>query len=211
MGRSMSEDQVSETQTIWNEARDYALDGDYDKAIEIYKYILIRYADDDVALEHAHAYLGDVYLTSRKLQQAIEHLIKAINLGPDKLKYHYLLGFAYSVRGRWVDAVVEFQLAVDGEPDNPEYLRGLGWAVFNDGNRVIGLEYLLDSLDKDPDNVNVIMDVASAYLLEGDFGKAWEYGEKAVQMDPGNAHAMRVLERISHFHQMMQNFDSREP
>ena len=203
----MSEELQPEISTIWDEARDYILDGDYDKAIEIYKYILIQYADDDVAMEYAHAYLGDIYLTNRELKQSIEHLKKAINIRPDNLKYYYLLGFVYSTQGRWEDAAREFQISVDGEPGNAEYLRGLGWAMFNIGNRDAGLEYLHDALDRDPGNVNVLMDVASAYLIDGDFPKAREYGEQAVQADPGNDLAKRVLERINHFHDMTRNLD----
>jgi tetratricopeptide (TPR) repeat protein len=58
----MDSDTAPEFYTIWSEARTHIEQGDYDKAIEIYKYILIRYNDNDIAVEYANAYLGDIYL-----------------------------------------------------------------------------------------------------------------------------------------------------
>ena len=42
----MESNSSSELNTIWNEAKSYIDQGDYNTAIEIYKYILIRYADE---------------------------------------------------------------------------------------------------------------------------------------------------------------------
>jgi len=48
-----------ELQTIWNEAKACIERDDYDKAIEIYKYILLRYGDDAISTKYANAYLGE--------------------------------------------------------------------------------------------------------------------------------------------------------
>ncbi|GAI08540.1 unnamed protein product, partial [marine sediment metagenome] len=53
---------------------------DYDKAIEIYKYVLIRYSDNDIAVEYANAYLGDIYLTLRRLTCLTFNFIKRANM-----------------------------------------------------------------------------------------------------------------------------------
>jgi hypothetical protein len=62
---SVCEENVMELITIWDEARQFIESGRTDKAIEIYKYILVRYADEPVAAELANAYLGDIFLTLR--------------------------------------------------------------------------------------------------------------------------------------------------
>jgi tetratricopeptide (TPR) repeat protein len=54
--------------------------GEYNKAIEIYKYVLIRYSDNDIAVEYANAYLGDIYLKLRRFNLAENHLRKAIKV-----------------------------------------------------------------------------------------------------------------------------------
>ncbi|GAI95105.1 unnamed protein product [marine sediment metagenome] len=47
----MTNEDVPELQSIWDDARRFTERGDYDKAIEIYQYILIRYSDYPVAVE----------------------------------------------------------------------------------------------------------------------------------------------------------------
>ncbi len=51
-------DDKPELLTIWDEAREHVEIRDYAKAIETYRYIIIRYHDNDVAVEHANAYLA---------------------------------------------------------------------------------------------------------------------------------------------------------
>ena len=116
----MAQQDLPELQSIWDEARQYIESGRHDKAIEIYKYILIRYADDAIAVEYANAYLGDLFLTQRKLDLAEKHIKKAINIKPGNPGYRYILGFVYSHKGQWSRAIPEFEKAVNIEPDNAE-------------------------------------------------------------------------------------------
>ena len=70
----MDNDSVSELSTIWDEAKGHIEQGNHEKAIEIYKYILVRYSDHDIAVEYANAYLGDIFLTLRRLNLAANHI-----------------------------------------------------------------------------------------------------------------------------------------
>ena len=108
----MAKEGVPELQSIWDEARQYIESGNHDKAIEIYKYILVRYGDDAVAVEYANAYLGDIFLTLQKLDLAEDHIKKAINLKPENPGYRYILGFVYSHKRQWDKAIPEFEIAV---------------------------------------------------------------------------------------------------
>ena len=129
----MTSEDIPEIQSIWDDARCFIERGDYDKAIEIYQYILIRYSDYSVAVEYANAYLGDIFLTLQKLDPAKDYIKKAISFSPEKPSYHYILGFIYSNKRQWDKAIAEFEIAVAKEPDNGEYLRGLAWAVYSSG------------------------------------------------------------------------------
>lgn len=195
----MSSDAAPELHTIWSEAKTHIQQGDYDKAIEIYKYVLIRYSDNDIAVEYANAYLGDVYLTLRQLDLAESHIKKAIDGKPDNPTYHYLLGFTYSLRSQWAKAIGEFEAAVDKEPDNGEYLRGLGWALHRAGDKAKGLDYLHRAIDLEPTNVNILNDLAAAYLSGLQFDKAREYAEKAMRIAPDSNVARDILDNIDRF------------
>lgn len=195
----MARDNISELHLIWDEARQYVESGNHNKAIEIYKYILVRYGDDAVAAEHANAYLGDLFLTLQKLDLAEGHIKKAINLKPGNPGYRYILGFVYSYKRQWDKAIPEFEIAVKKEPNNGEYLRGLGWAIYQSGDVVKGLACLEKANRLAPANANILTDLAVAYLSSVNIDKAREYAERAVRLDPTNTVAQDVLKRVLSF------------
>ena len=192
----MNSEEIPELQSIWDEAKGHIERGDYDKAIEVYRYILIRYADNAVAVEYANAYLGDIFLTTRRLDLAEKHLKKAITAAPSYPHYHYLLGFTYSVKEQWAKAATEFRKAIRLDPDNGEYERDLGWAMFNGSNKTEGIGHLYRALELSPSNLHVMTDLATAMLMLGNIEKAREYGEKALRLDPGYVLAQKLLETI---------------
>ena len=183
--------------------------GNFDKAIEIYKYILVRYGDNAVAVEYANAYLGDIFLTLQKLDLAEDHIKKAINLKPENPGYRYILGFVYSYKRQWDKAIPEFEIAVAREPDNGEYLRGLGWAIYESGDAAKGLVSLEKASRLAPDNANILTDLAVAYLSSVNIDKAREYAERAVRMDPTNPVAQDVLKKVLSFSKGFSQPDKR--
>ena len=192
----MTNDDIPELHSIWEEARASIEQGDYDKAIDTYRYVLIRYADEPVAVEHANAYLGDVFLTLRNLDEAERHIKKAIGLAPERPDYRYILGFIYSVGRRWNEAIPEFERTLEKEPHNAEYLRGLGWAVHCGGDAARGLTYLEEAVRLQPTNVNIMTDLAVAHMSSHQFQKAREYAEMAVRNAPANPTARDILNKI---------------
>jgi tetratricopeptide (TPR) repeat protein len=202
----MDRDIGPELHTIWSEAKEHIEQGAYNKAIEIYKYVLIRYSDNDIAVEYANAYLGDIYLKLRQISLAENHLRKAIDCSPDNPSYRYLIGFTYSIQSQWDKAIGEFEVALDKEPNNSEYLRGLGWALHCAGDKAKGLAYLHRAVDLAPTNVNILTDLAAAYLSDLQFHKAREYAEMAVQIDPNSNIATEVLANIGRFQRKLGRF-----
>ncbi len=195
----MSNIDIPEIQSIWDDARGFIERGDHDKAIEIYQHILIRYSNDPVAVEYANAYLGDIFLTLQKLDPAEDYIKKAINLKPENPGYRYILGFIYSYKRQWDKAIAEFEIAVAKEPDNGEYLRGLAWAVYSSGDVTQGLAFLKKANRLAPDNANILTDLAVAFLSSVNIDKAKEYAERAAQLDPTNSVARDVLKRVLDF------------
>jgi len=192
----MGKEDLSELQSIWDEARHHIESGNHDKAIEIYKYILLRYGDDAVVVEYANAYLADLYLTLQNPDLAESHIQKAIKIKPENPGYRYILGFAYSYRKQWDQAIPEFEAAVKIKPGNGEYLRGLGWAKYSSGNVAGGLASLEQARRLAPDNANILTDLAVVSLSLPDMNNAREYAERAVRMDPANVVAQDVLHNV---------------
>ncbi len=205
----MGKEDLPELNSIWDDARGFIERGDFDKAIEIYKYILVRYGDDKIAIEYANAYLGDLFLTIQKIELAENHIQKAINIKPENPGCRYILGFVYSYKRQWDKAIPEFEIAVKKEPNNGEYLRGLGWALYESGDAARGLVSLEKASRLAPDNANILTDLAVAYLSSVNIDKAREYAERAVRLDPTNAVAHDVWNRVLSFSKGFSQQDER--
>lgn len=185
-----------EKPTIWKEARTHIEKGRYGRAIEIYKYLLIRFGENSIVVERANYNLGDIYLNMKNPDLAEIHIKKAIKRNPNKPDYHYLLGIVNSTQNRWAEATREFEAAISGDPDNTEFLRRLGWAQLNAGDKIRGIECLNKAKDLAPMDVNVLLDLANAYQFILDFDEAKRYALGAISLEPGNALARKVFDEI---------------
>jgi len=185
-----------EKPTIWKEAKDHVEKGNYDKAIEIYKYLLIRFGENSIVVERANANLSDIYLKLKQPDMAEIHINKAIKRVPGKPDYRYMLGFIYSTQYRWREAIPEFEAAVEADPENTEFLRGLGWAQLNDGDKDKGMVCLHKAKALAPFDVTVLLDLAQAYLFNLDFDEAKRYARGAISLEPENAFAQKVFGEI---------------
>jgi tetratricopeptide (TPR) repeat protein len=193
----MSEDMASELDDLWHEASNHCEHPrDFDKAIEIFKYILIRYGDNSSAAEQAHAHLADILLMLGRFGEGESHIRKALSYDPENPDYHHLLGFVYYMRQEWDNAVKEYKLALDREPWNRGYLRSLGAATFNAGDKKTGLQYLHEVAPLYPNNSGMLNELATAYMSIGDMTSAKEYAEEAVRTNPADVMAHAVLRRI---------------
>jgi tetratricopeptide (TPR) repeat protein len=196
----MTEDENGrEIVTIWVEAKEYVEKGNYNKAIETYKYILLRYADNRVALEYANAYLGDLYLSLDKIELATRYIQKAIKYNPKKPEYRYILGFIYSRQNQWRKAILELAAAVNAKPNNAEYIRCLGWAISNEGDKPKGIKLLKQATKLEPSNVHILLDLANVYLLNLDFKNAKQYATQALSIDPMDSLSRMTFDKICQF------------
>lgn len=191
----MSDDSTLELYALGIEAEDHIEHGRFYKAIEIYQYILIRYADDNLATERAHACLGEVLLTIGRTDEGENHIRKALSYDLENHRYHYLLGFIYGQKYEWENAIQEYRLALDCEPWNRGYQRALGKATFNSGDKKKGLEYLHKVAPFYPDNPGMLAELATAYMSLGDIETARLYAGKAVKVRPDDIMAWAVLKK----------------
>jgi tetratricopeptide (TPR) repeat protein len=197
-----------ELMTLWGEAREQVVQRRFEKALEIYKYIILMYPDEPQADEYAHAALAEIYLTLRNLDLCREHITRALTHDPQKPEYHYILGFLLTLRNEWQPSMREFELALVGRPEKPEYLRGLGWATFSSGDHARGLLFLNKALRLLPDDVDILTDLAVSYLGVGEFGLARKYTRLALKIDPESSlvrGTMWMVDYASHLAHMEED------
>lgn len=193
---------LAKAEALFTEAKTVSEQGNYQRAIEIYRAILTEWKGHAEVCEHASAGLGEVYIRAMNLQLGEKYVKQALGYNLLAPHYHYLLGFRYSVDRQWERARVEFKVAVNQDPENPEYLRGLGWVLCNSGRASEGREYLLQALAFAPDDVNILTSLAVVHMDTREFDKALDYARRAASIAPTNALVQltyEVLAGIAHF------------
>ncbi|MCX6013122.1 MAG: tetratricopeptide repeat protein [Chloroflexi bacterium] len=191
----MEIDYNNEVYSLLEEAKNWAEKNNYQKALEIYKFILILYSDNKEIAEYTNACIGDIYLTMRELEMATKYIDRALVYNKENPEYHYLRGFTFLKKCEWPEAIREFQTAIKKKPHDSDYLRGLGWAIYSKGNHKRGLELLHKAVEIDPYNVYALTDLAVAYITR-DIHESRVYAERAIESDPDNSLASEVLTAI---------------
>lgn len=96
--------------------------GDFTRALFLYRSVLAQ----DSGNAHVWQLLGVLQLQSGRLEEAIQHLERAVALDPRHADARNNLGLAYEALGRAADAHTQFMAAVDLNPRHPQALTNLG-------------------------------------------------------------------------------------
>lgn len=148
----------------------------------------------------ALAYYAEVLLDQQKWDQAKQYASQAVELAPDSMDAHRVLGLVLESWGYYRDAIEEYIKAIQITPNFTYlYLRiGLGYRqlalatgdikspIYNDAldyfEKAAKINEQLDIQDPYP-----YIAIAKTYAQQGEFFIAARNGEKALSFDPANA------------------------
>ena len=118
-------------ETYYNIGLLYFETGKFDKALESFKTAL-SYTSNNVYIKRINEGMGDVYLKSNRLRDAVDWYVKAVEAGSELRRDAFLLnklGIAYATGGRTIEARESFKKALELNPDHRgarENLKKLG-------------------------------------------------------------------------------------
>ncbi|MBU2489319.1 MAG: tetratricopeptide repeat protein, partial [Proteobacteria bacterium] len=98
----------------------------------------------------AHGNLGRLMEERGRLEEAMEHRRKVVELAPDLAKGHYNLGAALTLRGELDEALGEFSLAVALD-DSESSLNALGMVLYRMGREEEAVRVFARILTRNPD------------------------------------------------------------
>jgi tetratricopeptide (TPR) repeat protein len=147
----------------------------------------------------ALAYYAEVLLDQQKWDQAKQYATQAVNLAPDSMDAHRVLGLVLESWGYYRDAIEEYLKAAQITPNFTYlYLRiGLGYrqlALAAGGTQGQMYNSALEYFEKAA-NINEQLDIqdpypyiaiAKTYAQQGEFFIAARNAEKALSFDPAN-------------------------
>ena len=137
----------------------------------------------------AHINLGNVLRASGKLDEAIAHYVKALDIEPDNAGAHINLGNTLRVKGRLDEAMAHYLKALDIEPDNAGAHINLGGVLAAGGRLDEAAAHFMKALDIEPQNAGAHLNLGNVLLARGKLDDAGAHYEKALGIKPHHAGA----------------------
>ncbi len=163
----------------------------------------------------AHNNIGDALCKMDKVDEAIAHLQKALQIKPDFAEAHNNLGNALLKKGGVDEAIAHCQRALQINPDFAGAHNNLGNALLKKGGVDEAIIHYQKALQINPDFAEAHNNLGNALLKKGRVDEAIAQYQKALQINPDSAEAHnnlgnvlqqkgRVDEAIAQYQQALQ-------
>jgi len=130
--------------------------------------------------------LGLTYMAMKKMDLAVKHFKKAIEIKPDYAPAINNLGTAYLNKKEWDNAIMYFKEITENllyaTPHFP--LSNMGWAYYNKKEYALSEKFYLKALEIDPKFINALAGLGKTYIAMGRGSEAVATLEKAVKDYP---------------------------
>jgi tetratricopeptide (TPR) repeat protein len=128
-------------------------------------------------------------LESKKIEEGVRHLEKAVSLYPDFLEAQLLLGTAYMDARKWEKAERALRRALEINPKTAPALFALGEVYRQQGNYVEAEQALQEGLQLDARSWQGHFTLGRVYFALGDLAKAGPEAGRTIQLKPDFAEA----------------------
>jgi len=165
----------------------YSTQKDYDKAAQEYEFILKSFSEAEPKNIEIYGYLGQLYYSQKKYNQAIEQFEKVREIDPENADVLYLLGSLYLEVKDKEKAIELLKRSVEINPDHDGSLNTLGYLYAEDGRNLDEAERLISrALKVSPDNGAYLDSLGWVYYQKEQYQKALDLfirADKSLQ-DP---------------------------
>lgn len=208
---------------LLEEGKTYYNNGEYDKAIEIFKKAVeLNPNDDDSWRWLGNSYnrngqveeaikshlkatelnpnkdvnwsmLGSSYLINGQKEEAIKYCLKATELNPDNELNWFWLGASYYENGKYQEAINSLLKAVELNPDNSINWCYLGNSYINNERYEDAIKSILKATELNSNDYQSWLDLAISYIHNEQYEEAIEPLLKAIELNPNNAGSLSLL------------------
>ncbi|MFZ0915819.1 MAG: tetratricopeptide repeat protein, partial [Candidatus Udaeobacter sp.] len=132
----------------------------------------------------AHISLCDLDLRENRLDDAIFHARKALEIRPDSAEAESRLGVALSASGQNEEASIHFRKALETHQIRPRLHYNLATLLLNSGHLDEAIAEFQKELQIQPDFVEAHNNLGIALTSKGELGEALAHLQKALELDP---------------------------
>jgi Tfp pilus assembly protein PilF len=147
-----------------------------------------------------HNNLGLAYARMDRLDEAVNHFKRAIEISPRFADAYTNLGNTYMLQGKVEDAMKSFLSALEIDPAKAGAYNNIGLLYYELGVIDRAKVYIEKALEIEPDNLRSQINLGGILYLQQDFAGAEGHYLKALQLEPGNAEALHNLGLVSAVH-----------
>jgi len=127
--------------------------------------------------------LGEVYLSQKKINDAIGVYKAILNISSQDAEAHYYLGSIYSDQNKNKEAIVEFKAAIKIKPDYADALNSLAYVYSEEGINLGEAEVLIKkALEIDQNNAYYVDTLGWIYFKKRKIDDAIKQLEKALAL-----------------------------
>lgn len=182
---------------LLEEGKTYHNNGEYDKAIEIFKKAVELNPNEYLNWQ----WLGRSYYerySDGDEENALNSLLKAVELNPNDDSNWYWLGISYGMNSRYDKEKESFLKATELNPNNADNWYKLGISYFNDKQYDKAIESFSKAVELNPNDDNNWDRLIWSYRFNGQYDKAIESSLKAIEINPNSRYYWHWLE-ISYY------------
>ncbi|MGP8200625.1 MAG: tetratricopeptide repeat protein [Limisphaerales bacterium] len=140
--------------------------------------------------------LGDYLVEKGKLDEAMTHYQKAVDINPKSAEAHNNLGLALGLKGKVDQAIDQYQLALHINPHLALAHYNLGNVFLQFGKLDDAISQYQQALQSEPDHAVILVNLANAFQQKGNLDRASAYYRQALQIDPDDPKAHNNLGEI---------------
>lgn len=151
----------------------------------------------------AYLQLGNISISLREFDEAIEYYEKAKNLDAENLDVKEALAYAYTSSGALDDAEDLYLDVLEADATRLGAVQNLAYNYEQQGKTAESLMLYTHALEVDSTNAQVPERLARAYLSMKQVSQALNYHRMLVDMHPEN---LEFRIKLAHFHYKMENW-----
>ncbi len=160
----------------------YTTKKDFDSAAKEYESILTSFSDTEPQNVEIYGYLGQLYYSQKKYQEAIKQFEILLKFEPESPDVTFLVGALYFEIGQKQKAVEYFSRTLSLDPENDGALNSLGYAYAEEGVKLDEAATLVaHALQIDPENGAYLDSMGWVYFKQGKNDEALKYFQLADQ------------------------------
>ena len=141
----------------------------------------------------AHNNLGSLLRNQGRIEEAIEHYHKAIQINPNFFEAPDNLGIALADQGRFDEAIESYRRAIQIDPNFAVALNNLGIALAAKGRFDEAIENYYKAIQLNPNSSKVLDNLGAALAAKGRVDEAIKNYRKALQLNPNSFQALNNL------------------